>query len=379
MSISAVSVAIRGRSPSEAARTIADAVRRLPRPSGGVVFASGVLAERLDQLAEALAASALGLPMILASGAGVLTERGEIEGESAAAALLWSGGNARTFCARGNGADELGERLAKAVAAGNDARRGTLVVFMRPDGVAPHALEPLQQLGGISTIFGAGSVGSPGVLALNADGSVQRGGAAAMLLHGLPVPSVRTSPACRLLMPLRRITDSAGSMVLELEGEPALDVLSTVAEGLADQPLIFAVLAEGDAPRAGRAEVVVRAVQGVDPIRRGLMVSDEVRPGLRMAFAVRDPGAAKLDLEAVLRELSQQLAGAAPCFGLYLTCAGRGASLYGSYSVDVRMLRARFGDIPLAGMHSSFELAPHEGKPTVQLYTGVLALFSQAS
>jgi hypothetical protein len=47
--------------------------------------------------------------------------------------------------------------------------------------------------------------------------------------------------------------------------------------------------------------------------------------------------------------------------------------------VDVRLLRSRFADVPLAGMHSSYELAPHHGTPTLQLYTGVLAMFTVPS
>jgi hypothetical protein len=35
--------------------------------------------------------------------------------------------------------------------------------------------------------------------------------------------------------------------------------------------------------------------------------------------------------------------------------------------------------LPFAGMASSFEIAPHFGRPTMQLYTGVFALFTSPS
>jgi len=43
------------------------------------------------------------------------------------------------------------------------------------------------------------------------------------------------------------------------------------------------------------------------------------------------------------------------------------------------MLKARFGEIPWVGMFSSFEIAPHGAEPALQLYSGVVALFTSLS
>jgi small ligand-binding sensory domain FIST len=195
-------------------------------------------------------------------------------------------------------------------------------------------------------------------------------------------------------MPLKVISKTRGSMVLEIEGAPALEVLSSVAENLEDQPLVFVALAppvahgaaygehtpegRGDRPPE-RPEVLIRAVQGVDPVRRGLLVSDEVRPGMRLAFAVRDAKAAREDLQTAVRELLREANGAAPRFGIYINCAGRGSSLYGQRDVDLKILKARLGELPLAGMQSSFEVSEVGGKPALQLYTGVLSVFTAPS
>ena len=170
--------------------------------------------------------------------------------------------------------------------------------------------------------------------------------------------------------------------------------------------MVFVALAEpGDSPR-----YVVRPVRGIDPTRRGVMVGPEVKPGMRLAFAVRDAASARTGLEAAARTLSQQALGAAPRFAIYLSCAGRGQGLYGTPDVEARILRHRFGDLPIAGMHSAFEIvpsaplhdggsapkSPHDGgsapkpphdggsapKPPqacLALYTGVLALFRSPS
>jgi small ligand-binding sensory domain FIST len=391
---SAQSFSFAGDDPEKAARALAQAARRVTRPSGAVVFAAGALGERLVDLGRAVSQAALGIPVCVVAGAGVVSERGEVEGQSAATGIVWSGGSAQTFAVTGHNAEALGSQLSDAIRSSDSGGRNvTALIFARPNGLAPHVLEPLSELRR-TRVLGAGTVGESPVLAIGADGHVSFGPAGGMVLTGLTTPLVRASAACRLLMPLKVISKTRGSMVLEIEGAPALEVLSSVADNLEDQPLVFVALAppavrdssaldpafERPSDRAPeRPEVLIRAVQGVDPVRRGLLVSDEVRPGMRLAFAVRDAKAAREDLTSAVRDLLREANGAAPRFGIYLNCAGRGSSLYGQRDVDLKILKARLGELPLAGMQSSFEVSEVGGKPALQLYTGVLGLFTAPS
>jgi small ligand-binding sensory domain FIST len=391
---SAQSFSFAGDDPEKAARALSQAVRRVTRPSGAVVFAAGAMGERLVDLGRAVTLAAPGIPICLVAGAGVVSERGEVEGQSAATGMVWSGGTAQTFAITGNNTEAMGSQLSDAIRrTDSGGRHVTALVFARPNGLAPHVLEPLSELKR-TRVLGAGTVGDAPVVAVSADGNVSFGPAGGMVLTGLTTPLVRASAACRLLMPLKVISKTRGSMVLELEGAPALEVLSSVADNLEDQPLVFVALApaaaqdplrfdpalerHGDRP-AERPEVLIRAVQGVDPVRRGLLVSDEVKPGMRLAFAVRDAKAAREDLTSAVRDLLREANGAAPRFGIYLNCAGRGSSLYGQRDVDLKILKARLGEVPLAGMQSSFEVSEVGGKPALQLYTGVLGLFTAPS
>jgi small ligand-binding sensory domain FIST len=390
----AQSFSFTGEDPEKAARNFSQAARRVSRPSGAVVFAAGALGERLIELGRAVSQAAPGIPMCLVAGAGVVSERGEVEGQAAATGLVWSGGNAQPFSVSGHNAESVGSQLSEAIRGSEtNGRSATALVFARPNGLAPHVLEPLGELRR-TRVLGAGTVGDAPVLALGADGQLSPGPAGGMVLTGLATPLVRASAACRLLMPLKVISKTRGSMVLEIEGAPALEVLSSVADNLEDQPLVFVALAPPVAhdgvrsdpalERAGergpeRPEVLIRAVQGVDPVRRGLLVSDEVKPGMRLAFAVRDAKAAREDLQTAVRELLREANGAAPRFGIYLNCAGRGSSLYGQRDVDLKILKARLGELPLAGMQSSFEVSEVGGKPALQLYTGVLGVFTSPS
>lgn len=378
MSPSAFSLLIRGDDPTRVARELALAASRVGRAAGALVFAGGALAGATEAVARALSAAELGVPALVVGGAGVLTEQGELEDQSGAALLVWSGGRTEVAGIDGNGAEELGVALARLVSDRAGRTAPPVIAFLRPDGFGPQVLEPLREARGAAYVFGGGAAGGAPVASVDADGQVSASAGAAMFVRGLSPPVIRSSPACRLVMPLGRITETRGSLVISIDSEPALDVLGRVGQELEGQPLVFAVLSELE-PESGRTELVVRGVQGVDPVRRALLVSDEVREGMQIAFAVRDAAAARADLEAVARDAARALAGAAPRFGIYVNCAGRGASLYGTGDVDTRILRARFGDVPIAGLQSAFEIAPHAGKPTLQLYTGVLGLFAAPS
>ncbi|RYZ06598.1 MAG: hypothetical protein EOO73_14940 [Myxococcales bacterium] len=390
--VTAQSFSFAGEDPEKAARAYGLAARRVTRPSGAMVFAAGALGERLVELGRAVAKAAPGLPVCLVAGAGVVSERGEVEGQSAATGIIWSGGVAEPFSVSGQNAEALGTQLSGAIRKSESHGRSiTALIFAKPNGLAPHVLEPLSELRR-TRVLGAGTVGDAPVVAIGADGQLNRGPAGGIVLTGLSAPLVRASAACRLLMPLKVISKTRGSMVLEIEGAPALEVLSSVANNLEDQPLVFVALAPPLQPDAARLDptlareraperpdVLLRAVQGVDPVRRGLLVSDEVRPGMRIAFAVRDAKAAREDLQSAVRDLLREAHGAAPRFGIYLNCAGRGSSLYGQRDVDLKILKARLGELPLAGMQSSFEVSEVGGRPSLQLYTGVLGLFTAPS
>ena len=382
MPATAASVGVRGESPARVASGVRDALARVRNPAGAIAFVCGDLAARVPAIAAKIADVARDVPVAIAPGAGVLTQDGEIEGQSAAAVIAWAGGRTDVVAADARGSDELGDALARAVSDRAGKSEPPVLLFARPEGFGPQTLEPLQEARGARNVFGAGTVGPHPPLVVGGDGSFHEGAAVALLLRGLAPPSIRASHACRLLGPLRTITEIRGNMVVRIDDEPALDVLGNLGAELEDQPLVFAVLASevGSGPeQGGRPQLVVRAVQGVDPVRRSLMVSNEVREGLRMTFAIRDGSASRQDLETVTRDLQREIAGAAPRFGVYLNCSGRGSSLYNAYDVDSRILKNRFRDVPLAGMQSSFEIAPHLGKPTLQLYTGVLGLFTSPS
>jgi small ligand-binding sensory domain FIST len=381
MSRRALSFEIRSGSPERIVGAFMAARDEVARSAAGIVFISGALLDRQEALARLFASKQLGIPLLLVGGSGVLSERGEIEGQSAATGLVWAGGSAEIGVIDARSADDgLCEGLEGFLS--EVGTRAAVVLFVPPGGFTPRAIQLLGERSLGSHVFGGGAVGQPGVIAIGAKGELVTGRAVAMSIRGFGLPRVRTTYSCRLLGPLRQITEARGSLVLKLGGEPALDVLTQFGQNLQGQPLVFTVLARHPWAKEGadgRPELLVRGVQGIDPHARGLVVSEEVREGMFMTFGVRDSQAARDDLQRLSRELTHDIAGAAPLCALYVNCVGRGRSLYGRPNVDTRILRERFGDIPIAGMQSAFEIAPYGDSPSFQLYTGVVTLFSALS
>jgi len=341
-----------------------------------LLFVSGELAHGVAALAQQLATQAPATNCLILPTVGVLTERGEIAGESACAALLlqrpmpvWTG-------KRGDAA--FGQRLCEML----DPRPGSTAMVALgtsddDDGWLEHVTAHFRRQ--TPPLFGGGLLPGHNACAIDR-GIVQLGGAAAAVFPPYLVARLRASSACRLISPLRQVTKSRGSVLHEVEGMMALDRLSEATSELTQQPLVLLAVAAGENPlsKQGRS-IALCTIQGVDPGRGALIFAEQIPEGARVAFAVRDPHASRQDLQAQMASLKMECAGSAPEFGVLINCAARGRGLYGADDVDLRIIKKSFPHLPLVGMHSAFELAPLGGRTIPQIYNAVLGVFCSPS
>jgi small ligand-binding sensory domain FIST len=222
----------------------------------------------------------------------------------------------------------------------------------------------------------------------------------------------------------RNVTAADGNLVLELNGEPALDVLLRERVIALDKPdeamprlratLVGLTHAESEtalddalAPSSGDTsrmrgqfgtEVMVRHLIGLDPGRRGIAIADVVPVGTRLAFCERNAQAARADLVRVCAEVREELEpeemgmSTASALGgnepdalphparriagaIYVSCAGRGGPHFGSPSAELQTVRRALGDVPLVGYFAGGEIAHHR----LYGYTGVLTVFTMPS
>ena len=226
----------------------------------------------------------------------------------------------------------------------------------------------------------------------------------------------RVTQGCLPVSRAHRITAADKNLVLELDGESALQVLlrelkvslSQPREALQAMRATLVGLTERadpagmvmDAPTITRTgnfgnDVMVRHILGLDPGRGGVAIAALVSPGMELAFCQRNVQAARADLVRICAEIREELepqelalesatalaaseAEAAPhpargiAGAIYVSCAGRGGQHFGGPSAELQIIRRALGDVPLAGFFAGGEIARHH----LYGYTGVLTVFT---
>ncbi|MFP4560641.1 MAG: FIST C-terminal domain-containing protein [Thiohalorhabdus sp.] len=206
-----------------------------------------------------------------------------------------------------------------------------------------------------------------------AAGTVTEGGLSGVLLGGEAPVVTGLTQGCTPIGPRREITSCDGNALIELDGRPALDAFyEDIGELLARDlnkaaGYIFAGFPQGG---ADSGDYLVRNLVGVNEAKKVVGVGEEVSEGQEIMFCRRDGNTAREDLIRMVREVRERAGGEARG-ALYFSCVGRGASLFGENSNELRLVRQELGDVPLAGFFCNGEI--HDSR--LYGYTGVLALF----
>jgi len=260
---------------------------------------------------------------------------------------------------------------------------------------------------------------------LHVAGGVLSGGLSGVAFDAGVALVSRVTQGCQPVGPLRTVNAAERNVVLQLDGEPALDCLLRDV-GLAGvepraalptlrQTLVGLSDAAGDASPSGArenastrsafdhmarrgafgADTRVRHLIGLDPGRRGIAIADHAEAGMQLAFCTRNVAAARRDLMRICAELREEVepeslplpaaialrhaslgdatAGAASGIAgaIYVSCSGRGGAHFGAPSAELAIVRHALGDVPLVGFFAAGEIA----RQHLYGYTGVLTVF----
>lgn len=372
---SAVSFELLGSHPKDIRPVLEGALQQLEGRCGGcLLFLCGSISKQIVDVAVEVRNLGLEASTLIASGAGIMTERGEHEHMSGCVGLLWRSGSSTGFVVDVEGDGPLADRISDAARSAMGPTSGAVAMFASRDVVSPLSLFDTDSAFG-AAVFGGGSLGRPAG-ALVQHGEVLVGDVVGLAIRGAGRPVVRASPACALLGPLRKVTAVDGALLLTIDDRPAIEVLREQAADVAGQRPVVVAMRIGDGKDSG-PQMMVRGIRGVHEGRGGVMVSEDVRLGASVCFAALDAGAARVDLESSLRQMARDARGGIPLFGVYVSCAGRGGQLYGEGGVDLQMIRRQFPGLPMAGISTAFEIGPGPGPAgaAVHLYAGVFTLF----
>lgn len=216
------------------------------------------------------------------------------------------------------------------------------------------------------------------------DDRVEQQAAVALLLGGSLRMDTIIMHGCRPAGRYRTITKTDNQVVLEIDDQPALDVIAEMLgpeAGLAWDDYAFFVtlgLNKGDPYGPFREEDYAnRLCIGVDKARKGLvMFENDLRPGMKVQLMRRS-----IDFDYVgqrTRELLGRAGGRTPRFAFYIDCAGRAAAYCGIDEEEADQVRQALpSNIPLLGVYSGVEIARVGSDIQALDWTGVLCLFSE--
>jgi small ligand-binding sensory domain FIST len=357
------------------AGALADGVRA----GAGLVFVGPGHGHHLAELIDALAAGLGEIPLIGATCHGVLGGGEEIEASRAVALMAIEGCPAVAFQIGDLAGHEDAAGAEIEAQVGGPAQPEDLVVLLPSPGAYDTAavLESVRERLATSAIVGAGAADpTGGAPALWSGRRVERDGVVGMLIRSANAPRIGITQACRPRSGWLQVTRTQGHWVLAIEGRPALDAYLDAVPGplaadlrrAAQSVLVAIPSGSGDSDRPGG--YLVRHIVGFAEQNGAFAVPEVVKPGDRIAFAVREPEAAREDLVDMLAGLE----GETPALALYFNCCARGAGFFGVAGVEAAYLDRAFGPAPIMGMFGSCEIGPIGSRVELLTHTGVVAL-----
>lgn len=335
----------------------------------GFLYATDVLADHLPEIL-AFFKEATGVDAWTGTvGIGVCASGREYLDEPAIAAMVgdFEPGSFRLYSGIGEAADADRAPLQCGGAPANFA-----IVHADPFNQAiPELIGRLAQR--VESGFLVGGLTSSRRQNLQIAGGVIEGGLSGVAFSDAVTIATRLTQGCSPIGPKRVITGGQRNVIISLDGRPALDVFrDDIGEGLARDlnrvgGHIFAGL-----PIAGSdmGDYLVRNLVGIDPGNKLIAIGELVEPGESVMFCRRNEATAREDMTRMLESIRQGLF-TAPRGAVYYSCLGRGASLFGPGSEELKMIRDALGEFPLVGFFCNGEISHNR----LYGYTGVLTLF----
>jgi small ligand-binding sensory domain FIST len=203
-------------------------------------------------------------------------------------------------------------------------------------------------------------------------GKLTEGGISGLFLAPEVDVTIGVAQGCIPIGPARTITAVEDKLITKIDGDAPLkallaDLAATDDESLGrvlDSLHVALPVAQSDT-----GDYIVRNLVAIDAEGGHIAIGERVEPGRKLFFCQRDREAATKDLAGMVQKLKAR---AGTIHGaLYVSCCGRGPSVFESADAEVGLVQDGLGDVPLIGFYANGEIAGDK----VYGYTGVLALF----
>ncbi len=343
------------------------------RASLVVLFASGAMTERLEDIVDAV--HTLLTPDVVVGGTAVGVLAGGEEMEQGDALAAWAATGVRAQPVR---LQALPGPLVAGVPRSLEAG-ATMAVLADPytfpvDALIDHLAAEQSSVALVGGL--ASAPGGHGSNRLILDDTIYDDGAVGFVLEpGVARPVV--SQGCRPIGDPWVVTEADGQLVRALGGRPALERLANVIESLPEEDRAAAarglhagLVANHHAERFDQGDFLIRAVLGADRNTGAVAIGDRIEIGQVLQFQVRDATSAD-------RELGRLLAAEPADAALVFTCNGRGTHLFPEPHHDAALISEIYGPA-VAGMFCAGEVGPIAERNAIHAFTATMLAFSAA-
>jgi hypothetical protein len=239
-------------------------------------------------------------------------------------------------------------------------------------------------------LWGGGANNSYGIMEESTyqycDDEVISGGVSYALLSGKARAGWAISHACIPIGGERIVTRSEGSVIYEIDGKPAVEVLKEYLpeDALTDERdwmryAISLALCFKAPSYMKDEEYVVRGVPAVKMADGSIAVQTEVQEGTSIWFSSRDKEKLATGLDRMAAQIKDQLGGENPKLVFQFECATRGKMMFRDQEklkILKRFRQSLDPDAPWAGCYCAGEIGPVEEHNNHHLYTAVVLALS---
>ncbi|HKA43714.1 MAG TPA: FIST N-terminal domain-containing protein [Burkholderiales bacterium] len=205
-----------------------------------------------------------------------------------------------------------------------------------------------------------------------ADAVIEGGLSGVSFSDGVTI-ATRLTQGCSPIGPKHVVTACQQNVIISLDGRPALDVFrEDIGETLGrDLNRIGGhVFAGLPIPGSDTGDYMVRNLVGIDPANKLIAIGELLQQNASVLFCRRDAKTAQEDMKRMLESIRKGMF-TQPRGGVYYSCIGRGAGLFGPDSEELKLIREALGEFPLVGFFCNGEISHNR----LYGYTGVLTLF----
>ncbi len=223
-----------------------------------------------------------------------------------------------------------------------------------------------------------------GRIGLFCNNRLYREGTVGVAMTGNIILETIVAQGCRPIGNPYRVSKAERNILLDLEEQPALEVLRDLIQSLsesdrnlAQHSLFVGVARDEFKQNLEQGDFLIRNLLGIDPKVGAIAIADRVRPGQRIQFHLRDAQTSAEDLEWLLKRYQKKTQPYPSAGALMFSCLGRGEELYGKPNFDSQLFSRYLNDIPLGGFFCSGEIGPVGGSTFLHGYTSVFGICRQ--